>query len=59
MRNRFLFLIFLVVLNSCFAETIIENEEVTGSLDVGKSVGYELSTVIDWRYYMFIAKVSQ
>ena len=56
--NRSMSLLLLLVVGSCFAETIIENEEVKGSLGIGESASYELSTIIDWRYYAFIAKVS-
>ena len=57
-NNRSKLLLLLLVVSSSFAETIIENEEVNGSLGTGESVSYELSTVIDWRYYAFIVKVS-
>lgn len=57
-NNSSIVVLLLLVVSSCFAETIIENEEVTGSLHVGESISYELSTYVDWRYYAFVAQVS-
>ena len=40
------------------SKPIIENEAVEGSLVAGSAETFTLSTVIDWKYYVFIATVT-
>ena len=40
------------------SKPIIENEAVEGSLAAASAETFALSTVIDWKYYVFVATVT-
>lgn len=50
--------VLLLVESMKASKSIIENEEVEGDIASGSTETFTLSTVIDWKYYVFVTTVS-